>query len=194
MIQGAKVFTRLGKKNLRSRNDEHTGNLLQSMRWKAARRSVSVYAGFERSYKFQALKGVGNHAHLVDRGTKIRKTKAGKNRGIMPASYFWTDTRNEGGGEALRHIEIGIRKMVENLKMEILMLSLEKLTIAITARNILLQDSEIQRLVGSKIFPSVAPTNTPSPHITYERDAYEVESVKMGAIREVARLTLCNHF
>lgn len=69
------------------------------------------------------------------------------------------------------------------------MLSLEKLTIAITARNILLQDSEIQRLVGGKIFPSVAPTNTPSPHITYERDAYEVESVKMGAIREVARLT-----
>ena len=118
MIEGAKVFTRLGRKNLRARNDEHTGNLLKSMRWKAARRSVSVYAGFERSYKFQALKGVGNHAHLVDRGTKIRKTKAGKNRGIMPASYFWTDTRNEGGGEALRRIEIGIRKMVENLKMK----------------------------------------------------------------------------
>ena len=118
MIQGAKVFTRLGRKNLMSRNDEHTGNLLQSMRWKAARQSVSVYAGFERSYKFQALKGVGNHAHLVDRGTKKRYTKKGFYRGIMPASYFWTDTRNEGGGEALRHIEIGIRKMVENLKME----------------------------------------------------------------------------
>lgn len=118
MIQGAKVFTRLGRKNLRARNDEHTGNLLQSMRWKSARNSLAVYAGFERSYKFQALKGVGNHAHLVDRGTKIRKTKKGYNRGIMPASYFWTDTRNEGGGEAMRSIEKGIINMVENLKMK----------------------------------------------------------------------------
>lgn len=69
------------------------------------------------------------------------------------------------------------------------MLSLEKLTIAITARSILLQDSEIQRLVGNRIFPSIAPTETPSPHIVYEREAYETESVKMGAVREVARLT-----
>ena len=118
MIQGAKVFTRLGRKNLRARNDEHTGNLLQSMRWKSARNSLAVYAGFERSYKFQALKGVGNHAHLVDRGTRDRYTKKGYFRGKMPASYFWTDTRNEGGGEAMRHIERGIRNMVENLKMK----------------------------------------------------------------------------
>ena len=116
MIQGAKVFTRLGRKNLRARNDEHTGNLLQSMRWKSARNSLAVYAGFERSYKFQALKGVGNHAHLVDRGTKDRYTKKGHYRGKMPASYFWTDTRNEGGGEAMRHIERGIRNMVDGLK------------------------------------------------------------------------------
>lgn len=116
MIQGAKVFVRIGKKNLRARNKEHTGNLLQSMRWKSARRSQSVYAGFERSYKFQALRGVGNHAHLIDRGTKERFTKKGYRRGIMPASYFWTDSKNEGGGEAMRHIETGIRNMVNNLK------------------------------------------------------------------------------
>ena len=72
MIEGAKVLVRIGKSNLRARNDEHTGNLLQSMRWKSARNSLAVYAGFERSYKFEALKGVGNHAHLVDRGTKDR--------------------------------------------------------------------------------------------------------------------------
>lgn len=118
LIQGAKVFVRIGKRNLRSRNDEHTGNLLRSMRWKSARNSLSVYAGFERSYKFQALKGVGNHAHLVDRGTKERYTKKGYRRGIMPASYFWTDSRNEGGGEAIRRIETGIKNMVDNLKMK----------------------------------------------------------------------------
>lgn len=118
MIQGAKVFTRIGRKNLRSRNNEHTGNLLMSMRWKSARNTLAVYAGFERSYKFQALKGVGNHAHLVDRGTRDRYTKKGYFRGKMPASYFWTDTRNEGGGAAMKGIEMGVRKMVENLKMK----------------------------------------------------------------------------
>lgn len=118
MIEGARVLVRIGKNNLRSRNDEHTGNLLQSMRWKSARNSLAVYAGFERSYKFEALKGVGNHAHLVDRGTKDRYTKKGYFRGKMPASYFWTDTRNEGGGEAMRSIEKGIINMVENLKMK----------------------------------------------------------------------------
>ena len=116
MIQGAKVFTRLGRKNLKARNDEHTGNLLMSMRWKSARNAVAVYSGFERSYKFQTEKGVGNHAHLVDRGTKIRKTKKGYNRGIMPASYFWTDTRNEGGSEAMRSVERGIINMVNDIK------------------------------------------------------------------------------
>ena len=118
MIQGAKVFTRIGRKNLRSRNNEHTGNLLMSMRWKSERNTLAVYAGFERSYKFQALKGVGNNAHLVDRGTRDRYTKKGYFRGKMPASYFWTDTRNEGGGEAMRSIEKGIINMVENLKMK----------------------------------------------------------------------------
>ena len=69
------------------------------------------------------------------------------------------------------------------------MLSLEKLTIAITARNILLEDEDIQRLVGNRIYPSIAPTGTPSPHIVYERDAYEVENVKFGEVREIARIT-----
>jgi hypothetical protein len=69
------------------------------------------------------------------------------------------------------------------------MLSLEKLTISTIARAILLQDSEIVSLVGTKIFPSVAPPDTPSPFVVYERDAYEKEEVKMGIVREIAVVT-----
>jgi len=69
------------------------------------------------------------------------------------------------------------------------MLSLEKLTISTIARAILLQDSEIVSLVGTKIFPSVAPPDTPSPFVVYERDAYEKEGVKMGIVREIAVVT-----
>ncbi len=69
------------------------------------------------------------------------------------------------------------------------MLSLEKLTISTIARAILLQDSEIVSLVGTRIFPSVAPPDTPSPFVVYERDAYEKEEVKMGIVREIAVVT-----
>jgi hypothetical protein len=69
------------------------------------------------------------------------------------------------------------------------MLSLEKLTISTIARAILLQDSEIVSLVGTKIFPSIAPADTPSPHIVYERDAYDTEDVKFGVVREIAKVT-----
>lgn len=69
------------------------------------------------------------------------------------------------------------------------MLSLEKLTISTIARSILLQDSEIVSLVGTKIFPSIAPSGTPSPHIVYERDAYDTEDVKFGVVREIAKVT-----
>lgn len=69
------------------------------------------------------------------------------------------------------------------------MLSLEKLTISTIARAILLQDSEIASLVGAKIFPSVAPSDTLSPFVVYERDAYDTEEVKMGIVREIAVVT-----
>lgn len=68
------------------------------------------------------------------------------------------------------------------------MLSLEKLTISTIARAILLQDSEIVSLVGAKIFPGVAPTDTACPFIVYERDAYSVEDTKFGIHREEARV------
>ena len=69
------------------------------------------------------------------------------------------------------------------------MLSLEKLTISIYTRSLLLEDDEIRSLVGEKIFPSVAPENTLSPFIIYERDAYATEDTKFGISKEEARVT-----
>lgn len=116
LLQGAKVLERTGKRNLRLRNDEHTGNLMKSLRAKLARREVRAYAGFERSYRFKLEGGSGNHAHLVDRGTDPRYTKSKAYRGIMPASYFWTDTKNQSTVEVSRRIQGGIERMVERLK------------------------------------------------------------------------------
>lgn len=115
LLRGAKVLAREGKRNLRLRNNEHTGNLMKSIRAKIVRRELRAYAGFEKSWKFQMEKGVGNHAHLVDRGTGRRFTEKGQYRGIMPASYFWSDVEAVVP-EVRKAVEDGIIQWIEKLK------------------------------------------------------------------------------
>ena len=114
--RGANVFIRTGRQNLRARNDEKTGNLMKSMRTRVKKRKLGALAGFSMNYSRMKEEGYGSHSWLVDRGTVKRKTKAGYNRGIMPASYFWTDTKNEAGSSAIREIEKGIITAVERMK------------------------------------------------------------------------------
>ena len=120
--RGANVFIRAGRNNLRARNNEKTGNLMKSMRTRVKKRKLGALAGFSMNYKRKAEEGYGSHSWLVDRGTKKRETTgkgsvpAGLNRGIMPASYFWTDTKNEAGSSAIREIENGIVTAVERMK------------------------------------------------------------------------------
>lgn len=47
-------------------------------------------------------------------------------------------------------------------------------------RNILLASAEVTSLIGSKIFPVVAPDDTPGDLIIYQRDGYKTEYNKMG--------------
>jgi len=68
------------------------------------------------------------------------------------------------------------------------MISAEKFTIGIYARQRLLADSEIASLVGDKIYPSVAPKETVDPFIVYERDSYNVETTKFGIYLEEAQV------
>ena len=110
--KGAMVFIRLGRSTLRSRNNKHTGNLMKSFRVRVKKRSLGSLAGFSMNYSRMAEEGYGSHSWLVDRGTVQRWTKKGQNRGIMPASYFWTDTKEQGSSEAIRAIEQGIHDAV----------------------------------------------------------------------------------
>lgn len=116
--RGAMVFIRIGRSMLRSRNEVHTGNLMKSFRIRVKRRKLGALAGFSMNYSRMSEDGYGSHSWLVDRGTVQRKTTgrgsvpAGLNRGIMPASYFWTDTKEQGSSEAIRAIEQGIHDAV----------------------------------------------------------------------------------
>lgn len=115
--RGANVFIRTGRQNLRARNNEKTGNLMKSMRTRVKKRKLGALAGFSMNYSRMKEEGYGSHSWLVDRGTVKRETKkTKKNRGIMPASYFWTDTKNEAGSSAIREIEKGIITAVERMK------------------------------------------------------------------------------
>ena len=68
------------------------------------------------------------------------------------------------------------------------MISEEKLTIGIYTRTKLLADAEIASLLGTKVYPSVAPEGTLSPFIVYERDSYDTSSSKMGVFREESEI------
>jgi len=116
--RGANVFKRIGRSNLAKRNNEHTGNLMGSFIAKVSRKGLTGYSGFNRSGKVAEMTGIsqGNHAHLVDRGTKPRYTKKGYYRGIMPASYFHTDARRDGEAEAAAAIWDGVITMAERIK------------------------------------------------------------------------------
>lgn len=114
--RGANIFIRTGRQNLKARNNEKTGNLMKSMRTRVKKRKLGALAGFSMNYSRMAEEGYGSHSWLVDRGTVKRETKKKQNRGIMPASYFWTDTKNQAGSGAIREIENGIITAVERMK------------------------------------------------------------------------------
>lgn len=103
----ARIFSRGGKSNLRGRlsNRPHkgVGNLMGAFGVIYRRQYVMSLAGYT---------GRGRHAHLVDRGTKKRTTKAGLNRGVMPANYFWTDARNSEEQTAMSALTQGIETAI----------------------------------------------------------------------------------
>lgn len=65
------------------RNDLRQAAPVRAGKLKGAIKSKSTKAGGAKVY---AAKPEGAHAHIVRKGTKDRKTKAGANRGAMPAN------------------------------------------------------------------------------------------------------------
>lgn len=104
------VFKVKGRANLRSRLLRHgkqTNHLMNSFTNRVKRNKLGALSGFDRPG--------GNHSHLVDMGTKVRRTKKGENRGIMPANHFWNDAKVSEEGKAMDALYLGVQKAVERI-------------------------------------------------------------------------------
>lgn len=116
----ANVYQKKGKSNLRARlKGTGKGNLIKSFSTKLKRKKPGALTGFRISNQYIQYEHAGNHAHLVDRGTKKRTTKDGYNRGIMPANDFWTEAYITEQPKARQAVYDGIRKAVERINARV---------------------------------------------------------------------------
>ena len=112
------VFKRKGQMNLRDRmlyHGRHTYALENSFLNHIKRNKLGGLAGFRRSTKWVQYENAGNHAHLVDLGTKPRYTKLGYYRGVMPANHFWTDAFSSEKPKAVNLMMDAIKRNVERI-------------------------------------------------------------------------------
>lgn len=106
----ANVFRVKGRSNLKSRllgHGKQTNHLMNSFTTRIKRNRLGALAGFGRPG--------GNHAHLVDMGTKMRYTKSGARRGIMPANKFWDDAKKTEEGKAMDALYKGVERAVQRI-------------------------------------------------------------------------------
>lgn len=100
VAQVTNLIAQEGRATLKARTKgKGTGNLRRSITAKLKRGKPEGLAGFRKG------SGGGNHAHLVDQGTRERRTRRGEKRGWMPASYFWHLAKLKGlqaGGAIIR--------------------------------------------------------------------------------------------
>ena len=112
------VFKRKGQMNLRDRmlyHGRHTYALENSFLNHIKRNKLGGLTGFRRSTKWVQYENAGNHAHLVDLGTKPRYTKLGYYRGVMPANHFWTDAFSSEEPKAVNLMMEAIKRNVERI-------------------------------------------------------------------------------
>lgn len=114
--RSASVFARGARRRLAARLLHHrsSGALLRSvtyrMKGNTKMRSSKArgYVGFRTTNNREM-----RHAHLVDLGSVRRSTKAGYNRGVMPANYFYQETFSDDAVEAQRAFKDYIIKNIE---------------------------------------------------------------------------------
>lgn len=122
LASAVNVFRTLGRQNLRRwmGNDGVTGNLLAAFKNRVKKSKPGALSGFYYT-KSETDRPRGNHAHLVDRGTAMRETKgrksmpAGIKRGIMPASHFWEDAKDQGEGKAMDRLLAGVERAIQRI-------------------------------------------------------------------------------
>ena len=102
------MIVRQGKANLAASDVKvRTGNLKGSFKKLTKKSQLKGYAGFSRPK--------GAAAHLIDRGTKMRVTKSGANRGRVIGNYFWTRAVEETKEKAQRELMDSIQKTIETI-------------------------------------------------------------------------------
>jgi hypothetical protein len=106
--EGLDVIVRQGKANLAASNTKvRTGNLKGSFKKLTRKNQLKGYAGFSRPK--------GAVAHIIDRGTQMRSTKSGANRGKVTGNYFWTKAVESKKEEAQRELMNSIEKTIQTI-------------------------------------------------------------------------------
>ena len=92
--EGANIILKETKASIERHNFIRTGKLLSSAAIKTRKKDGKVYVGFKRP--------AGAAAHLLDKGTAVRHTRTGANRGRIVASNFHTDSVRRKKDEAMQ--------------------------------------------------------------------------------------------
>lgn len=123
MKQAGQVLISAGKSSFLSRNKKKTGNLYRSFTSQFKKKNTGTLVGFRRG------KGLGNHAHLINYGTKDRWTNKGYYRGRIDApgpgangyiktgkTFFWSDVVQTKGQDALDRLMEAVFDAVDEIK------------------------------------------------------------------------------
>lgn len=84
-----------------------SGKLLASAAIKTRKKDGKVYVGFKRPG--------GGAAHLLDKGTAIRHTRTGANRGRIVASHFHTNAVQQKKDEAMQVLYRSIQDSLDRI-------------------------------------------------------------------------------
>ena len=110
------VLIRKGRSNLKQRlKGTGKGSLAGAFVTKVKRNKLGSLAGFRRSTKLTQWSKAGNHAHLVDRGTRKRPHPITGNSGIMLANNFWSDARVSEESNMMNALFKGVERAVQRI-------------------------------------------------------------------------------
>ena len=116
--EGLELIVEQGKRNLKSSgihlNNTYTG--------KRAGKTTHLVKSFKKIIKKNDLKGwggfsrpAGSAAHLIDRGTQVRTTRKGANRGKVTGNLFWTKAVDAKSYQAQEELMDSVQKSMQNI-------------------------------------------------------------------------------
>lgn len=108
--EAANIVLKEAKSSIERHGFIRTGKLLGSAAIKTRKKDGKVYIGYKRP--------AGAAAHLLDKGTAVRHTKTGANRGRIVASNFHTDALKAKKDEAMQVMYKSIQASLEKIWTE----------------------------------------------------------------------------